>query len=373
MKEIKAIINAYEKINKTTTQAALATVVKVEGSSYRRTGARMFVMDDGVWVGGISGGCLEGDALKRARMAITKSVSSLVTYDTTEDDAHQIGVSLGCNGVIDVLFTPLNFDNVNNPVEILKSCVEASRQMHTLITIISVEGKWKNIQAGEVIKYEGAKSLEAFGDTFIEKQLIEKINQQEGKSESSPFDFEFQDGKKISLFVEILLPEIHLVLMGHQYDIYPLARLAKEMGWGVTVVSNPLKVNPTFAKTVDLVLPPEKFNEIPFDDYTAIILMSHDYKTDKKNLPKALETASPYIAMLGPKVRSEKILCELEEENLSISEDYLKRIYAPAGLDIGAMSPEEIALSLLAEIRAVFSAREGGFLRLRETTIHERT
>lgn len=372
MKEIKTILNAYEKINKVTTQAALATVVKVEGSSYRRAGARMLVMDDGVWVGGISGGCLEGDALKRARMAITKSVSSLVTYDTTEDDAHQIGVGLGCNGVIEVLFTPLDFENVNNPVEILKSCVGASRQMHTLLTIILVEGDSKNILAGEVIKYEDAKSLGVFGDSSVEKQLIEKINQQTKKNESSPFDFEFQNGKKISLFVEILLPEIHLVLMGHQYDIYPLARLAKEMGWGVTVVSNPLNVNPTFAKTVDQVLPNEKFTEIPFDDYTAIILMSHDYKTDKRNLPKALETTSPYIAMLGPKVRSEKILRELEDENSPISENDLKRIYAPAGLDIGAMSPEEIALSLLAEIRTVFSAREGGFLRLRETTIHER-
>ncbi len=372
MKEIKAIINAYEKINKKTTQAALATVVKVEGSSYRRTGARMLVMDDGIWIGGISGGCLEGDALKRARMAITKSVSTLVTYDTTEDDAHQIGVGLGCNGVIDVLFTPLDFENRNNSVEILKSCVEAGRQMHVLITITRVGGDWNNIQAGQVIKYEDAKSLEAFGDPDLEKQLDYKIHQQAEKNESSPFDFEFQVGKKISLFVEILLPEIHLVLMGHQYDVYPLARLAKEMGWRVTVVSNPLKVNTTFTKTVDQVLPDENLSEIPFDDHTAVILMSHDYKTDKTNLPKALETASLYIAMLGPRARSEKIFRELEQENLPVSDDDMKRIYAPAGLDIGALSPEEIALSLLAEIRAVFSEREGGFLRLRETTIHER-
>jgi xanthine dehydrogenase accessory factor len=123
MKEIKAIIAAYDNIKDTATQAALATVVRVEGSSYRRTGARMLVMDDGVWVGGISGGCLEGDALKRARLAIAKSESSLITYDTTEDDAYQIGVGLGCNGIIDVLFTPLDFHDSNNPVEGLRSCV----------------------------------------------------------------------------------------------------------------------------------------------------------------------------------------------------------------------------------------------------------
>src|ERR1700739_88076 len=117
MKEIKAIIGAYDKIDRDNSRAALATVVRVEGSSYRRTGARMLVTDDGVWVGGISGGCLEGDALKRARLAIAKSQSSLVTYDTTQDDAYQIGVGLGCNGVIDVLFTPLDFADKNNPVE----------------------------------------------------------------------------------------------------------------------------------------------------------------------------------------------------------------------------------------------------------------
>src|ERR1700704_6104613 len=111
MKEIKAIISAYDKIDKATTHAALATVVRVEGSSYRRTGARMLVMDDGIWIGGISGGCLEGDALKRARLAIASSEASLVTYDTRDDNAYQIGVGLGCNGIIDVLFTPLHFEN----------------------------------------------------------------------------------------------------------------------------------------------------------------------------------------------------------------------------------------------------------------------
>src|SRR5882757_1075035 len=113
MKEIKAIIKAYDEADKTAVKLALATVVRVEGSSYRRTGARMLVMDNGVWIGGISGGCLEGDALKRSRLAIKNSRSTLITYDTTEDDAYQIGVGLGCNGIIDVLFTPLNFQNQN--------------------------------------------------------------------------------------------------------------------------------------------------------------------------------------------------------------------------------------------------------------------
>ena len=178
MKEIKAIISAYDKIDQTKQRAALATVVRVEGSSYRRTGARMLVTDDGVWVGGISGGCLEGDALKRARLAIAKSESSLITYDTTEDDAYQIGVGLGCNGVIDVLFTPLQFQNRNNPVEVLKSCIAANRQTHVLITITGVNGEWEKIKAGDVIQYTEPGSLEVFGDAGLEKQLQGKITGQ---------------------------------------------------------------------------------------------------------------------------------------------------------------------------------------------------
>ena len=372
MKEIQTIINTYDSIDKATTRAALASVVRVEGSSYRRTGARMLVMDDGIWVGGISGGCLEGDALKRARLAITKSVASLITYDTTQDDAHQVGVGLGCNGIIDVLFTPLDFSNKNNPVEILKKCAQAQRQTNILITITGLEGNWKKVYEGQAIHFTGSESLDVFEDDTFEKLLEKKITVQFKKGKSAPFVFELEYEKKIELFIEILLPEIHLILMGHQYDIYPLARLAKEMGWLVTIVSNPLKINAALKRTIDHILPDEQFGEIFFDDYTAIILMSHDFKTDKRNLPKALQTRAPYVGMLGPRIRSEKIFRELEEENVPASEINRQRIYAPAGLDIGALTPEEIALALIAEIRTVFSKRQGGFLKLRETPIHER-
>ncbi len=372
MKEIKAIISAYDKIHSETTRAALATVVRVEGSSYRRTGARMLVTDDGVWVGGISGGCLEGDALKRARLAIAKSEPSLVTYDTTEDDAYQIGVGLGCNGVIDVLFTPLQFQNKNNPVEILKRCVAANRQTQILLTITGLDGNWAQIKAGDVIQYSGPESLKVFEDAEVEKQLDDKITRQVESGKSAPWQIELTDGGKLAAFIEVLLPEIHMVLMGHQYDIYPLARLIKEMGWRVTMVSNPLKINSKFLDTVDAIFGYEQFYDIQIDKYTAIVLMSHDYKTDKVNLPKVMQTSAFYVGMLGPRVRSEKIFNELADEGKSLPDKAMERIYAPAGLDIGALSPEEIALSIIAEIKAVFSKREGGFLRLRQSAIHER-
>src|SRR5881394_3161948 len=125
MKEIKSIINAYNTIDFSKTKAALATVARVEGSSYRRSGARMLVLDNGTYLGGISGGCLEGDALRRAQKAIAQDKSSIVTYDTTQDDGAQIGVGLGCNGIIDVLFTSLHKNDSNNPVELLSTLTSA--------------------------------------------------------------------------------------------------------------------------------------------------------------------------------------------------------------------------------------------------------
>jgi xanthine dehydrogenase accessory factor len=372
MKEIKAIINAYDQINPEKTKAAIATVVRVEGSSYRRTGARMLVMDDGVWVGGISGGCLEGDALKRARLAMAKSQPSLVTYDTTEDDQHQIGVGLGCNGVIDVLLSPLEIGNPNNPIEILKSCMAERRQTHILLTIIGLEGEYKGLRAGNMLRYTGDESLGVFGDTTLQAEIARTIRVYSEKGRSRPKTFELSDGRELEIFVEILPPEIHLVLMGHQYDVLPLARLVKEIGWRATVVANQQKVMPKLFAIADAFVAPADLDYILIDEHTAIILMSHDFKTDKYNLPKVLKTKASYIGMLGPKVRSEKIFNELAEEGISISNPDKERIHAPVGLDIGAVSPEEIALSILAEIRAVFSDRDGAALRLRTTPIHER-
>jgi len=372
MKEIKAIIKAYDEADKTSIGLALATVVRVEGSSYRRTGARMLIMNNGVWVGGISGGCLEGDALKRAQLAIRKSTPTLITYDTTEDDPYQIGVGLGCNGVIDVLLTPLNVSDENNPVEVLKRCVEASRETHVLITITKLSGKWGDVTEGQVIKYTNVHDLNILGNNSVIQELNKAISEQISIGHSAPYYLELADGRKLGCFIEILPPEISMILMGHQYDVYPLSRLIKEMGWRLTIVAEPQKINPHIVTIADEVVAPANFQNIFIDNYTAIILMAHDYKTDKNNLPKALATAAPYIGMLGPRIRSEKIWRELSEEGKIGPTENMDRIHAPVGLDIGAVTPEEIALSLIAEVKAALSGRDGTFLRLRPTVIHSR-
>jgi xanthine/CO dehydrogenase XdhC/CoxF family maturation factor len=148
-------------------------------------------------------------------------------------------------------------------------------------------------------------------------------------------------------FIEILLPAIHIAAYGGGYDVHTLRRQVAELGWDFTVVN---KKNP---------------QEPVIDEYTAVLLISHDYNMDKANLQRVLQSAAGYIGILGPHKRAGKLFAEL-----SLTEEQRRRVYAPAGLDIGAATPEEIALSILAEVRSHFSNRRGASLRYREGSIY---
>jgi xanthine dehydrogenase accessory factor len=349
MKEIRTILSTYSQKTKNE-KVALATVVRVEGSSYRRMGARMLVSENGHWVGGISGGCLEGDALKRARMAILKERASIITYDTSIDDDHQIGVGLGCNGIIDVLFSPIDENDAQNAIAILGNTNSEIRKVRKLITITSCSNK---DLLGRLFSYEKLDDLKSIEKLANLNQLADFINDID-KSKSLFVN------SGLSLFIEIVPPPIHLLLFGHQYDIYPLIRQIKELGWDYSIIAPANKVKNEHVADV---------NNLVFDDFTAAILMSHSLQTDKDNLRILLQKPVKYIGMLGPRVRSERIFKELD---CLINDEKFKNIYAPTGLDIGATNPEEIALSILVEIKAVFSQRTATHLRERETPIHQR-
>ncbi len=372
MKEILTILKNYDNWKSEKIRMALATVVHVEGSSYRRSGARMLVREDGNWIGGISGGCLEKDALKRAARAIAKDIPSLVTYDTTQEDAHQIGVGLGCNGVIQVLFTPLDTQDRNNPLETLKAALPGVRDPRVFLTIIHPEGAWEHLKTGHFFEYRNPADLNFIQDKGFEEILETRIREQSQKLSSVFLKLEWREGRSVSLFIEIILPQIQVVLMGHQYDIYPMVQLLADTGWRKILVTNPLKIPAELFSVADGICPEKEFPQLKIDAYTAIVLMAHDYKTDLDNLLSALKTPAFYIGLLGPQTRAEKMFREIQASGQTLTVADKKRIYAPAGLDIGALSPEEIALSVLAEIRTVLSGRKGGSLKFRQSSIHER-
>ncbi len=370
MKEINQILKTYQKWDLSQQKTALATVIHVEGSSYRRTGARMLVLESGQWIGGISGGCLEGDALRKAKNAMVQSKPTIVTYDTREEDAHQIGVGLGCNGLIQVLIAPLKPDDERNPLEILKNCVD-DRKANILLTITKVEGGFRQfLGTGDMFRFEDTKSfLNEFPNTEISDLILNEIESTIKKQKSQMFSHCNPEKGNLEIFVEYLPPATHLILFGGNYDIYPFAKLAKEIGWKVSIVANPQKLDKSAFSIADAVIS-NKTGEVTSDEHTAWVLMAHDYKTDFNNLKKALEFKASYIGVLGPKKRFDKMITSLAEEGLELSENQMARIHAPVGLDIGATSPEEIAISIIAEIRACFAMRTGGFLKLRDKPIY---
>ena len=179
MKEIQDIIKAYDQMDFESTNVAMATVVHVDGSSYRRAGARMLVQDNGNWTGGISGGCLEGDALKKANFAMARKKADVVRYDTTQDDGKQIGVGLGCNGIIDVLLHPVDPEDPKNPVEVLRSCSE-ERKVNIVLTIISCTDS-APVKPGDMIKFDGYNTINEYfnfreNTQFLSDIIAVKIN-----------------------------------------------------------------------------------------------------------------------------------------------------------------------------------------------------
>ena len=369
MKEIENIIQRYEEIDFSKEKTALGTLVKVEGSAYRRIGARMYVSDNGNWVGGISGGCLEGDALKRAKIAILKNESSIVVYDTTEDDPHQIGVGLGCNGRIEVLFTPINPDNENNQIQFLKN-ITNKREATILLQILSIKGKKKEM-LGNFYSRENLSDL-AKEIEIAKDEILQKIATVIHRRKSRVYTFENEKGEEYEILVELIRPKIKLVCIGDNYDVNAFMGIANELGWEIQVAGKPRKFSKIIHKYAKKTYSLAEAANIEFDEYTAVVMMSHDYKTDFNLLKEYLHKDIPYIGMLGPKKRFLKMQEELTEAGKTIKLEDLPNLFAPVGIDIGAESPEEIALSVASEIIAVFREREGGFLRNRVGSIHER-
>ena len=342
MKEIRSIITKYVDYKAQGLKMALATVVNVEQSSYRRSGARMLITEDGNWVGGISGGCLEGDTLKKAKHAIIQNKTVKVRYDTRDGDPSQIGIGLGCNGLIDVLITPLS-DEDSPCINQLRE-VTARRHPSILVT---------DLQTGVVI--DCTYSVNSLDHLEEEIENVKSL----GRSIMTQ-----SDGGH---FIEFLPPTPSLYIFGKNYDVIPLARMAKEVGWNVNIVANALKVSKQIQEVADRIISTESEMGL-IDQYSIALLMSHDYKTDKLNLLRVQKHDLRYIGILGPLKRSTQMIIELHTENHSIA---ASNIYAPMGLDTGATTPEEIAISIIAEIRSVFSGRFGGYLRERKGSIHD--
>lgn len=370
-KEIRDIVQAYHVAEKEGRKTALATVVHVEGSSYRMPGARMLVEDNGRITGAISGGCLEGDALRKALQAMSQNTNKLVTYNTLEEDDVEFGVQLGCNGIVHILFEPINSNEANNPVAILERTI-GRRKPVVLATLFCLEDV-NRPQPGTCLLVDAEEDLSALADTQFGSAVYDDARMVLAGGTSV---LKHYDTYALSAFFELVPPPVSLLVIGAGNDVMPLVDMAAILGWQVTIADGrathatakrfPRVHRLVVAKAADIM------SQVNVDQRTAIVIMTHNYNYDVEVVKSLGSVKCSYIGILGPARRLQRIFNDLQAQDIYFSFDARNVVYGPVGLDVGAETPEEIALSIIAEVRAVLSARTGGHLRDRQGGIHSR-
>lgn len=378
MNELRQIIKAFKHSQEIGQKTALATVVQTRGSVYRRAGARMLLREDGKIISAISGGCLEADVLERAKVYLREeSEPTIIQYDTSnfEEDL-LIGFGMGCGGVIDVLIESLSNNNSVSQLFFIEDCFK-SQQLGLIATVVALEGEVNiNIGSRLMMKSDGTLINQIENTHFtsilikdIEKTLIQKQNYTQSYS--------LPQGK-ISVFLEVIHPPTQLLIFGAGYDAIPVVNFAKQLGWHVTVIDHReeyLKCD-RFPQADNLL----ECKPDPANDYihlitpeTVAVVMTHRYLSDLAFLKNLIPSSLLYLGVLGAKKKMAQLWHDLAKSNLKPTLAQQKRLYNPIGLDIGAETPEEIALAIVAEIQAVINGRSGNFLRDRTGSIHNNT
>lgn len=362
MKELHEILKKISQFGENE-KAILATVVALEGSGYRRPGARMLIDENGYSIGTISGGCLEADVLERAKRVLETNEPIVITYDTTKDENSVFGLGMGCRGVIHILL-----EAVTKESKFFAFADAHLRARKAFVIAALIKTKSSEFKIGSQIFY-GENGIETNDFTGkLDENLAASVRRAFLERKSARENFEF--GK---VFVEYIKPRVSLLLFGAGFDALPVAGFAKDLGWAVTVIDHRAAWanHERFPDADEIIVSrAENIDEKLFQDENSVaVLMTHNYDRDKELLPRLLKSKAVYVGALGPKKRAERLLAEIGEK---FSEEQLNRLHAPIGLDIGAETPEEIALAIIAEIRGVLAKRRGGFLRERQGSIYAR-
>jgi xanthine/CO dehydrogenase XdhC/CoxF family maturation factor len=359
MKEAEQILALWAELEAKDESAVLATVVKTSGSSYRLPGARLMLTRTGQRVGSVSGGCLEDDLVKKAWW-LTENGPLVRRYDTTPDGEIAAEYGLGCNGIIHVLL-----ERVKPGAADALSLMRRVRDMRRPAAIAYIIAPANAVGQKLAIDVDGRVQNEL--STNADADAIEAASREAlGADESRHVRLE--DGTEF--FAETLQPALRLLIFGAGDDAVPLVRLAKFLGWQVFVFDGRAHYARTEkfpgADCVTVRRAGEDDSSLPIDHWTAAVLMSHSYAQDFEILKQLADEPLRYLGVLGPRKRAVQML---SEAGIASSID-APRIHSPMGLDIGADGPEQVALSVVAEIQAKLNGRQGGFLRHRAGSIH---
>ena len=369
MSELQDVLSAIERGRADGERMALATVVGVKGSTYRREGARLLVPARGKPVGTISGGCLEGEVREAAAVVMQDGQPQLLHFDLTADDEAVWGWGLGCNGVVDVFVEPA--EAAFETAGAIRRAVEEQRDLVAVTVVAAPDGS--PVRPGNRMLVHGSGKTEgsvgtADADEVATREALRALGEERSGTVTLPGDVE--------AFVEVISPPIRLLVCGAGHDAVPLVRFAAGLGWQPEVVDDReqfLKATrfpeaSRFVKTE----PIDAARATSVDDRSYVVVMSHNFLRDKDYLRSFLGSPAPYIGMLGPAARLERVLATLRSEGFEAPPDDLAVVHGPAGLDLGAEGPEEVAWAIIGEVLALRNGRAGGFLKDRSGPIHDR-
>lgn len=336
----------------------LATIVRLTGSGPRGAGTKFLIMEDGSYVGTIGGGLLEAEVLRKAETVFATGRPatlglSLMGRDVAETD-------MICGGDVEVFLEPLIPDDEGR-IMILKELTEIQKRGGSglLVTVVDPE-RWKKGESLKVFLHSGGERTGGLaGMKQIEDELCRTLPERLKKREPAIDFFEDQGGQQVKLFVEPVLSNPFLYVFGGGHVSSQIVPLASKVGFKVVVVEDRMEfADPKrFPGAEGVYCYPMNgvMERLPVDESSYIVIVTRGHLNDKTVLAQALKTRARYIGMIGSRRKKAMIFERLLEEGFTQKD--LDRVYAPIGLDIGAETPEEIAVSIVAEIIQVRAGR----------------
>jgi len=342
------LVNQFNAWRESGIDMVLATVIHTEGSTYSKAGRQILVRADGQHAGLVSGGCLEGDLAEHARSVIESGLPQRVTYDMRDAADDLWGIGLGCNGLMQILLQPLSSANNWEPFAAIAALLTRRTQgTAALVTQSDVN----SLQAGSL--YIACDGQDWSGEGPAPARLPPAQELQAALPTELILDHE---GGQCALLAWPLRPWPRLLVLGAGPDALPVVNIARALGWEITVADH----RPDYftardfraADAIAVVHPDKLAQDIQVAEYSAVIVMSHHFETDRAYLGQLSAFEHRYAGVLGPAARKARLLDEL---GLGAT-DFGQRLRGPVGLDIGADNPESIALAILSEIQSVLAA-----------------
>jgi xanthine dehydrogenase accessory factor len=363
MSETGNLLDLWRSVAPYSSGSILATVVRVDGSSYRKPGARMLIAADGRRAGTISGGCLESEVARKAAWH-AGSGPTVQQYSTFFDEESGIPYGLGCGGTVHVLFEQCAASEA--VLQAMNHGVD-HRLATVAVAIISSEHESLRVGTHLVLHQDGNCAYRSASSDHLAE--ISSVAKQAFTERGSRIHSVEHEGKRLEVYAEYIAPPTGIFIFGAGDDAQPLVDFAAALGWRVTVADGraQLAKRDRFARAASVIV---FSRENPLADVQikrgdAAVVMTHSYEQDRALLRHLLGSDLAYLGVLGPRKRTLRLVNELAESLGMTSAECMERLRSPVGLDIGAYEPAGIALSIAAEIHATLQARDAAPLSCR--------